>query len=215
MNAAYTTLEKPGRSELREKSSKFLGYAFPITDEQDWPLHLESVKALHPRATHHCYAYRYGPEGQQYRVNDDGEPSGSAGRPILGQIDSLGLQQVIAIVVRYYGGTKLGVPGLIQAYRESARAALLDGGAVTGFPMSRLLVEAPYDMVPEIMRVGKSFDWTLLHMDYQPAKQSITCRIRSILKDELFEALHTRAGGIYPSDYTAGIRCENLKIKEM
>lgn len=212
---AYTTLEGPGHSELREKSSKFLGYAFPITEEYDWSRHLDQVRDLHPRATHYCYAYRYGPGGQQFRVNDDGEPSGSAGRPILGQIDSLGLQQVIAIVVRYYGGTKLGVPGLIHAYRESARAALLAGGTTTGYPMSILHIEAPYDLIPGIMRVGKSWDWALLDMDYRSDRQVFSCRIRSLHKDQLVEALHTQAGGIYPSDYAAGIRCENLKINEM
>ena len=99
-----------------DKGSKFIAYAFPIETPADFKKHLEEIKKEHPKATHHCFAYRLGQNKDQFRANDDGEPSGTAGRPILGQIDSLGLTNVLIIVVRYFGGTLLGVPGLIHAY---------------------------------------------------------------------------------------------------
>lgn len=109
---------------MREKGSKFIGYAFPLNDEEEFRGYLNDIKALHPKATHHCYAFRIGKNGENYRANDDGEPSGSAGLPIFNQILAAGLTNVLVIVVRYYGGTKLGVAGLIKAYKETAQQAL-------------------------------------------------------------------------------------------
>lgn len=109
---------------MREKGRKFIGYAFPLNDEEEFRGYLNDIKALHPKATHHCYAFRIGKNGENYRANDDGEPSGSAGLPIFNQILAAGLTNVLVIVVRYYGGTKLGVAGLIKAYKETAQQAL-------------------------------------------------------------------------------------------
>src|SRR5690606_2431913 len=111
-------------AEFKDRGSKFLAYAFPINDEQELKGKLKELKALHPKAGHHCYAYRLGLDGNQYRANDDGEPSGSAGKPILGQIDSAGVTNVLVVVVRYFGGTLLGVPGLINAYKTATAEAL-------------------------------------------------------------------------------------------
>lgn len=120
----YQTIAAPSTGEFRDRGSKFLAYAYSVYEEATIDQHLEEIKKLHPKARHHCYAWRLGLDGNQYRANDDGEPSGTAGRPILGQIDSFELTNVLVIVVRYFGGTKLGVSGLINAYKVSAAAAL-------------------------------------------------------------------------------------------
>jgi uncharacterized YigZ family protein len=120
----YLTIAATSLGEFKEKGSKFLAYAYFVSNESDIKEKLDLLKKEHFKATHHCYAYRLGTDGKNYRANDDGEPSGTAGRPILGQIDSFGLTNLLIVVVRYYGGTKLGTSGLINAYRESAKEAL-------------------------------------------------------------------------------------------
>src|SRR5690606_18707615 len=120
----YFTIEQPATAEFRDRGSKFIGYAFPVNDINEFKEKLAAVKKDHPKATHHCFAYRIGLDGSTFRVSDDGEPSGSAGRPILGQIDSKQATNVLIIVVRYFGGTLLGVPGLINAYKTTAALVL-------------------------------------------------------------------------------------------
>lgn len=120
----YQTIVNPTTGDYRDRGSKFLAYAYPVFSEEEIRNYLEEVKKEHPKAGHHCYAYRLGVTGDDFRANDDGEPSGSAGRPILGQIDSFGLTNVLIIVVRYWGGSKLGIPGLINAYKQSTIDAL-------------------------------------------------------------------------------------------
>lgn len=121
---SYFTISATENILFKEKASKFIGYAYPVINENDIRGKLEIIKQLHPKATHHCYAYRLGTDKSNYRCNDDGEPAGTAGKPILGQIDSHELTNILLIVVRYYGGTKLGVSGLISAYRECAGMTL-------------------------------------------------------------------------------------------
>src|SRR6185312_5524542 len=120
----YTTISGTGTGDFRDRGSKFLAYAYPIQTPQDVRDYLHELKKEHPKAAHHCYAYRIGTGGIQFRANDNGEPSGSAGKPILGQIDSLGLTNVLVVVVRYFGGSLLGVPGLINAYKTATAQAL-------------------------------------------------------------------------------------------
>ncbi|HMU98008.1 MAG TPA: YigZ family protein [Chitinophagales bacterium] len=109
---------------IKDKQSKFIGYAYPIYSELEAKEKIEAIKAQHPKATHHCYAYKLGFDNNNYRANDDGEPNGTAGKPILNQINSLGLTNCLVIVVRYFGGTKLGVSGLIDAYKLCAKETL-------------------------------------------------------------------------------------------
>jgi uncharacterized YigZ family protein len=120
----YHTIEKSGEAEYRDRGSRFLAIVFPIRHVSDFKEQYQLIKKQHPKAVHHCFAYRIGTDGLQFRANDDGEPSGTAGKPILGQIDSKQLVNVAVVVVRYFGGTLLGVPGLIQAYKTSAALAL-------------------------------------------------------------------------------------------
>lgn len=120
----YRTLAGESTGIRRDKGSKFLAYAWPVDTESEIALRQAELRKLHSKARHHCYAWRLGLDGQRYRANDDGEPSGTAGRPILGQIDRLELTNVLVVVVRYFGGTLLGTSGLIQAYKAAAAAAL-------------------------------------------------------------------------------------------
>ncbi|TNE79218.1 MAG: YigZ family protein [Bacteroidetes bacterium] len=120
----YCTLKSGAQAELKEKGSKFLAFVFPVVDESDIKTKLLDLKTQYPDATHHCYAWLLGANRERERANDDGEPNNSAGRPILRQLYGANLTNVLAVVVRYYGGTKLGVPGLIQAYGGATKMAL-------------------------------------------------------------------------------------------
>jgi uncharacterized YigZ family protein len=120
----FQTIEKTSFAEYKDRGSKFIAYTFPVTSIEECKQYLQQLKKEHPKAVHHCFAYRLGWDGNLFRASDDGEPSGTAGKPILGQIDSKQLTNCLVIVVRYFGGTLLGVPGLIQAYKSAAAMAL-------------------------------------------------------------------------------------------
>ena len=120
----YQTLKSPIQAEFKDKGSRFLAFAYPVLTAEQVKKHVDDLRQEHHKARHWCYAYRLGVDGNQFRANDDGEPSGSAGRPILGQIDSFELTDVLVVVVRYFGGTLLGVPGLIHAYKTSTQMVL-------------------------------------------------------------------------------------------
>ena len=121
----YKTIANPTEEILfKEKSSKFYGYAFPVSNEEEIKKHLDNLRKKHPGAVHFCYAYQIGTEKITYRANDDGEPSNSAGAPIYGQIQSLGLTNILIVIVRFFGGIKLGVGGLIVAYKTAAQMSL-------------------------------------------------------------------------------------------
>ena len=152
---SYLTLAAPAEAALRERSSKFLAYAWPVRTEEEIRTHLEALRKRYYDATHHCYAWRLGADGGSWRANDDGEPSGTAGKPILGQLLSREVTDCLVVVVRYFGGTKLGVPGLIAAYKE-ATAAVLDAAEIVERTVDRLIrVDFPYVAMNEIMRVVK------------------------------------------------------------
>lgn len=125
MKFEYHTLKSSVADVLiKEKGSKFIGFAFPLSGEADVKKNLEKIKAEHPKATHHCYAFRLGMNGENYRANDDGEPSGSAGLPIYNQLLAHDVTNTLVVVVRYYGGSKLGVAGLVKAYKECAKETI-------------------------------------------------------------------------------------------
>jgi len=123
----YQVLAAPSEGEYKEKGSKFLAYAYPISSIDDFEYYMEEVKSTHPKARHYCYAYRLGIDGEVYRANDDGEPSGTAGKPILGQLLSQDVSDTFVVIVRYFGGTKLGASGLINAYKTATLDAILRG----------------------------------------------------------------------------------------
>lgn len=152
---SYLTIAAPAEAASRERSSKFLAYAYPVQREEQVRELLDSLRKRYYDATHHCYAWRLGPDGASFRANDDGEPSGTAGRPILGQLLSNNLTDCLVVVVRYFGGTKLGVPGLIAAYRESAAAAIAAAQIVQRTVDRTVRVDFPYIAMNDIMRVVK------------------------------------------------------------
>ena len=132
MQFSYQTIKKSVENILlKEKGSRFIGFLCPVYNEADCKNTLESIRIEHPKATHHCYAFRMGLKGEHYRANDDGEPSGSAGLPIYNQLLAHDLTQVLLVVVRYYGGTKLGVSGLVKAYKECAKLAFEQAEIIT------------------------------------------------------------------------------------
>lgn len=166
MSDLYHTLAHPGEGLYKDKGSRFLGYAFPVQTADDITLRLEEVRRLHPKARHHCYAWRLGTAGLQYRENDDGEPSGTAGRPIMGQIDSLGVTNVLVVVVRYFGGKLLGAGGLIRAYRAAAAVALQQGGKREATVQQYLQINAPFGVLHSLIPLLKREGVTLLSESY-------------------------------------------------
>ncbi|MBR7182890.1 MAG: YigZ family protein [Alistipes sp.] len=140
---------------MRERSSKFLSYAFPVTDEEQIRTHLDTLRKEFYDATHHCYAWRLGYYGEQFRANDDGEPSGTAGKPILGQLLSHEITNCLIVVVRYFGGTKLGVSGLIQAYKEAAADVIAESKVIEKTVDTVLRVDFSYMVMNDIMRIVK------------------------------------------------------------
>ena len=120
----YNTIEQPSQAEYKDRGSKFMAYAVAVNSPEEFKKYLQQLKKQHPKAAHFCFAYRIGLDGNQFRVSDDGEPAGTAGKPILGQIDSKEVTNISIIVVRYFGGTLLGVPGLINAYKMAALLVL-------------------------------------------------------------------------------------------
>jgi len=170
----YTTIATNGTGDFRDRGSKFLAFAYPITTATDVKEKLQLLKKEHPKANHHCYAYRIGTDGMLYRAVDDGEPSGSAGKPILGQIDSMELTNVLVVVVRYFGGTLLGVPGLINAYKTATAMAL------DPLPRTQKWIENMYEItfdyptMGEVLYLLKQAEATIYVQDLQ-----LFCTIRT------------------------------------
>ncbi len=158
----YNTIEQPAIAEFKDRGSKFLAYSFPVLSIEDCKKQLALLKKEHPKAVHHCLAYRIGIDGQTFRVSDDGEPAGSAGRPILGQIDSKQLTNIMVVVVRYFGGTLLGVPGLINAYKTTTSLTLQLS------PIVQKAVEVPYALhfdyqqMNEVMMIVKQYNCSVV-----------------------------------------------------
>lgn len=152
----YKTIALPSEEILfKEKNSKFFGYAFPVATEEEIKNHLEILRKKHHGAVHFCYAFQIGTEKIQFRANDDGEPSNSAGAPIYGQIQSFGITNVLIVVVRFFGGVKLGVGGLISAYRTSAQMALEASEIIEKTIDIHYLISFDYKNMNKVMRVIK------------------------------------------------------------
>ena len=153
----YHTIEKSSRAEFKDRGSRFIAFAFPITSTDDFKRHYQQIKKEHPKAVHHCFAYRLGTDGNSFRTSDDGEPSGTAGKPILGQLDSKEITDATVIVTRYFGGTLLGVPGLINAYRSAAAMALQLTPLVQRQVMVHFKLSFDYTRMNDVMQVIKQF----------------------------------------------------------
>ena len=151
----YKTIEEAVEVTMRERSSKFLSFIYPVQNEEQIREALDKLRKRYFDATHHCYAWRLGPRGEQFRANDDGEPSGTAGKPILGQLLSNEITDCLIVVVRYFGGTKLGVPGLIAAYKEAAANAIEEAHVIEKTVDRHLTIDFPYLVMNDVMRVIK------------------------------------------------------------
>lgn len=161
------SIAKPIKDILtKDKGSKFIGYAFPVKNEEDIKDRMNEVRTLHPSATHHCYAYRMEFSGKKYRANDDGEPNGTAGLPIYNQLLSKDLTFTLLVVVRYYGGTKLGVSGLIKAYKACAEATLAEAKIITLEKTVKYVLHFPYSSQNDAMRMIEKYNCELIEQTY-------------------------------------------------
>ncbi|WP_288351564.1 YigZ family protein [uncultured Alistipes sp.] len=191
----YLTLEAAAEAASREQSSKFLAYAYPVRTEEEIREHLDALRKRHFDATHHCYAWRLGPRGERWRANDDGEPSGTAGKPILGQLLSAEVTDCLIVVVRYFGGTKLGVPGLIAAYREAAAEALAAATVVERTVDREIRVDFPYMAMNDVMRAIKECRPTVRAQRFDNLC-TMELTIRESRAEELEERLKKAGGSI-------------------
>jgi len=167
-NDTYKTIIKPSEEVLfKDRNSKFFGYAFPVTTEEQVKAHIQSLKKQHHTARHWCYAYQLGTENISYRANDDGEPNNSAGMPIYGQIQSFGVTNILIVVVRYFGGTKLGVGGLINAYKTAAKTALDNATILEKTVNKQIKIACTYDYLNKVMRIIKEKNLKVIKQDMQ------------------------------------------------
>lgn len=193
LKTRYRTVAKPSQEVLfKEKKSKFYGYTFPLKSEAEVKPIVEELKKLYPTANHVCYAWQLGVNDIQYRANDDGEPNNSAGMPIYGQIQSFDVTNVLIAVVRIFGGTKLGVGGLISAYKEAAKLALESSEIKTKFLKTEISISFEYAEMDTVMRFIKKHQ-----LDIIDQKLHLDCEIIiSVKKDKMssimdsLEALH-------------------------
>ncbi len=163
---SYNTISAPATGEFKDRGSKFIAYAWPVRSEEEALAYLEGLRKEHFKARHHCFAWRLGVDGQRFRANDDGEPSGTAGRPILGQIDAAGLTDVVVVVVRYFGGVLLGASGLIHAYREAAAEALREAVVVEKIVKDRFQFDFDYALMPDVMQALKKLEIEMFEQEF-------------------------------------------------
>ena len=177
---SYRTIEVPAESFFKDRGSKFHAFAYPIRSEEDTKPLLAALREQHPKANHHCYAYRLGLDRNHSRANDDGEPSGSAGRPILNTLYSRDLTNVLVVVVRYFGGTLLGVPGLINAYKTATELALGEAVVLTQYVCDEYEITFPYEATSEVNRVLKTYE-----LEVTEQKFEMVCSFKVLVRKTL------------------------------
>jgi uncharacterized YigZ family protein len=187
-NDVYRTIEADAEALFKEKSSKFLCFAYPVTTEEQIRERLEVLYKKYYDATHHCYAWRLGPRGESFRANDDGEPSSTAGKPILGQLLSHEITDCLIVVVRYFGGTKLGVSGLIEAYKTSAAEVIAAAKMVERTVDERIEVRFSYMAMNEVMKVVKDLQPKIVEQCFDNLC-TMTLTIRQSLSEQLLTRL--------------------------
>ncbi len=177
MQDTFKTLSSESFGDFRDRGSKFLAYAESIETVEEVKIYLEKVKKLHPKARHFCFGYRIGIEGKLFRANDDGEPSGTAGKPILGQIDKFELTNLLIVVVRYFGGTKLGTSGLINAYKQAAFEAISAGNIIEKVVCDIFKIQFDYAIMSQVMNAQKKLEIEIVSKNFD-ANPSINIKIR-------------------------------------
>ncbi len=185
---SYKTIACAAETTYRQLSSKFLVYAYPVETEEQIKEHLDALRKRWFDATHHCYAWRLGPHGERFRANDDGEPSSTAGKPILGQLLSQDVTNCLVVVVRYFGGTKLGVPGLIAAYKESTALVLAECEIVERTVDAVIELEYSYIAMNDVMRIVKDMQPRILNQQFDNLC-TMTLSIRESEADQLIGRL--------------------------
>jgi uncharacterized YigZ family protein len=183
---SYLTVSNTSQSIFRDRGSKFLAFVFPVKTEEEIKIHLSELKKEHPQANHHCYAWRLGADKQRYRTNDDGEPAGTAGKPIYSQILSKDLTNILIVVVRYFGGTLLGVSGLIAAYKAAATEALTHTRIEEQFICFRYTIQFSVNDTSDVMRLLKQLDCKIEQQAYT-TENSITFTIKKQYETHLLE----------------------------
>ncbi|MEX0822210.1 MAG: YigZ family protein [Rhodothermales bacterium] len=191
---AYKSIRGPAAAEMKVRGSRFIGEAIPVRDEEEAALRIDEVKRREHAATHHCTAYRLGPEGDVFRYNDDGEPGGTAGPPILRQIESRDLTDILVVVTRYFGGTQLGTGGLARAYGEAAEQALEAADVVTHVIFTRLYVSFQYDDTSPAMYTIEQYGGQVVASTYSE-KTELTLDVPSSRVDAFEEAFVDALGG--------------------
>ncbi|NBP67789.1 MAG: YigZ family protein [Cytophagia bacterium] len=187
MITAYRTVTHASTGLYKEKGSKFLAFCYPVNSEEEIAAHLAALQKEYYDARHHCYAWVLGADKQKYRANDDGEPNHSAGDPILGQIRSRELTNTLIVVIRYFGGIKLGVGGLISAYKQAAEDALNHAVIVERNITSSLALHFPYESTSEVMRLIKEFDLQIMEQTFE-----VTCYLKLEVKINLVAQVLSR-----------------------
>ena len=183
----YNTIDKPSKEILfKEKGSKFFGYAFPVLSEEEVKVNLEELKKKHHSARHFCYAYQIGIEKPQYRANDDGEPNNSAGLPIYGQIQSFDVTNILIVSVRYFGGTKLGVGGLISAYKNSAQLAIEACEIIKKTINIKFKLIFDYELMNNVMRIIKEKKIQIIDQNLD-LKRNYLISIRKKVADSIYQ----------------------------
>ena len=190
MSDIYKSISSLSEGLYKELGSRFIAKAYPVEGEEEVKAIMDSLRKEYHDARHHCYAYRIGPAGSIWRANDDGEPSGSAGRPILGQIDSAGLSDVLVVVIRYFGGIKLGVPGLIRAYKTATADALCQASVIEKIAGSWYRIGFGYERMPQVMKVIKDLDLPQSNRSFDNSC-SLEVRVRDTLKEDFLERTGT------------------------
>ena len=190
---AFKTISRPGSEILfKEKASKFFAYSFPILSETDVEKAIASLKSKHSKAGHFCYAWQMGENYEHFRVNDDGEPSNSAGMPILGQLQNFEMTNTLVVVVRYFGGTKLGVGGLISAYKTSAKMALEASKIIAKTINFEFDVICEYDKMNLVMRLAKEYDLDILSQDLK-----LNCKFKISVRKKDFETVYKKFDSVF------------------
>ena len=214
MSDQYAIISGPGEGLFRDRGSKFLGYARPVRSEAAALEVVEEIRKLHPKCNHHCYAYRIGEGQDRYRANDDGEPSGSAGRPILGQIDSNGLSDTVVVVARYFGGTKLGVPGLINAYKTAAALALEVAPKGERQLTNLIEIRFEYGLMSQVMNAINRLDLEMLSQDFTDAAK-IQLELPRSQTADLLRRLRAYIAGVYLEEVDEDFSLAGLEIVQL
>ncbi|MDR1582458.1 MAG: YigZ family protein [Prevotellaceae bacterium] len=183
----YLTISSPSEGLYKEKGSRFISFAYPVYSENEIKQYLLELKKKYYDARHHCYAYRLGVTGEVWRAVDDGEPSGSAGKPILGQLLSNNLTNIVVFVVRYFGGIKLGVPGLINAYRSATADSILNAEIVEQEDKDSFSIEFDYPVMNEVMKIIKEEQPEIVKQEF-----GTVCHIELRIRRSLSETLKTK-----------------------